>query len=1238
MGSINTMKLPLFIALAASLCLALTVAADPDALETGFQHPPDSAKPQTWWHWMNGNITRAGITADLEAMKRAGEGGATIVNVDCGIPRGPVDFMSPEWREMFKFAVSEASRLGLELCVENGAGWSSSGGPWNTPEHGMQRVTTSELHLAGPQHFSAALPQPPTTLDFYRDVAVLAFPALSEEAPRMSDFSPVTTTSGGEAPGNRLTDGDPGTYILLPVPAPGRPQYAQLAFPQPFTARAVTLAGRSDMPACSGEILVSDDGQNFQSVAPFTLGKGALATRTFSLGSQLVSARYWRVQFNAIGKKVKVTTLPLAEISLFSRLTTDNIEAKAGFNGSAVLAAPAASTQGIGAIPRGQVLDLTAQLTPDGKLDWQVPPGNWVVLRVGHTPTGVKNHPAPREGEGLECDKFRKAALDAHWAGFMQKVLDDLGPVAGAKALDSSLIDSYEVGGQNWTEAFRAEFQQRRGYDLLPFLPAFTGRVIDSPAVTERFLWDVRRTIADLFAENYYGHFAELCHQHGLTSAVEPYTGPFESLQVGAAADFVMGEFWSGSSGHPSIKLASSIAHIYGKTYVGAESFTAAPEAGRWQNDPYSLKTLGDLMYCQGLNRYVFHRYAMQPWTNRWPGMTMGQWGFHFERTVTWWDQGAAWLSYIARCQFLLQQGRYVADAAYFTGESAPVEMRVGDPALPAGYDYDAINADVLLHGATVKNGRITLASGASYAVLILPPPDADLTPATLQGLHDLVLAGATLVGPRPEHSPSLTDYPDCDARVNQLAGELWGDCDGVHTLDHAAGAGHVYWGKPLDEVFAAQQLPPDFAVKGTSLRTHLAYAHRVAGDADIYFVSNQRRQFDSAEVTFRTAGRVPELWHPETGVMEPAPVWHVADGRTTVPLALAPAESVFVLFRHPDDGRDHLLAARGPLAPVASAFRHLQIQHAVYAATDGAGERDVTALVAGLVDDGQLAFSPANDTLGGDPVPNHVKQLRLDYLLNGQPGQLTVAEGEAFALPATPVVGPGPVWETHVTAEGSVVVRIWANGQVEFKTAAGKVLSAEASDVPDPVTVDGAWNLAFPPNWGAPPAVSLDHLISWTDHPDAGVRYFSGTATYDKTVEIPAARLAAGRELWLDLGRVKNFAEVEWNGQNLGVLWKPPFRVNVTAAAQPGANHLVVKVTNLWPNRLIGDEQLPPDVEWDGKQLKEWPQWLLDDKPSPTGRLTFTTWHHWTKDSPLLESGLLGPVTLSTAELIPAH
>jgi hypothetical protein len=1179
----------------AAICLALNAAAVPtDPLESGFLNPPDSAKPQTWWHWMNGNITKPGITADLEAMKQIGLGGATIVNVDCGIPLGNVPFMSPMWREDFKFAVQEADRLDLKLCVENCAGWSSSGGPWNTTTNAMQRLTSCEIRAVGPTNFDAGLPQPPMSLGFYRDVAMLAFPA------------PVVETD--EA---------------------ANPSAAKAKLEIKKAIYGAEGGGSADVTAKVISLVQS--------------GQRAIVADSDDLGGDPAagSVKQLRVEFTLDGKP-GTATVDEGEAFVFPT-RVGQLAKKRSFSKSSVdrtfVRPPAANPYAAGGtISRDSVIDLTSKLTADGHLKWKVPAGNWIILRLGYTPIGVNNHPAPAAGEGLECDKFSKTALDAHWNGFMQKVLDDIGPLAG-KALDASLIDSYEVGDQDWTEKFRAEFKKRRGYDPLKFLPTFTRHVVDSPDVTERFLWDMRRTIADLFADNYFGHFAELCREHGLLNAVEPYTGPFESLQSGKPADIVMGEFWSGSDGHPSVKMVASIAHIYGKTIVGAESFTAAPGAtsGRWQEDPYSLKTLGDLMYCQGLNRYIFHRYAMQPWTNRWPGMTMGQWGFHFERTETWWHDGKAWIDYISHCEFLLQQGRAVADAAYFTGQSAPVEMRVGNPALPFGYDYDAVNADVLLHGATVKNGRLTLASGANYAVLILPPGDSNMTPELLSSIRKLVRAGATVVGARPQHSPSLTDYPKCDVQVKKLADELWGKCDGTTVLENSDGKGRVVWGQSLTDIFSAQNLKPDFDFQGTGNNSKLAYTHRIADGTDIYFVSNQRRQFDSVECTFRVTGKIPELWHPDTGVIEAAPVWNAQDGRITVRLNLDPAGSVFVIFRHAADSANHVVAASSNIiAPVATTSK-VEIQHAVYAAKDGAGERDVTAKLAELANDGDLAIGVNNDSMGGDPANLHVKELRVDYTLNGQPGHKTLKENETFTLPGMTAIGTAPQWETSVAANGSPIVKAWSNGQVELQTADGKTLRATATDLPAPQEISGAWNLNFPPNWGAPPSVTLDKLISWTDHTNEGVRYFSGTASYEKDIEITPEQLSAGRELWLDLGAVKNFADVSLNGQNLGILWKPPFRVNITAVAKAGANHLTVKVTNLWPNRLIGDEQLPPDVEWDGQQLKAWPQWLLDGKPSPTGRLTFTTWHHWTKDAPLLESGLLGPVTLRTAEIISA-
>ncbi len=967
------------------VCLIFTAfAAHADSLETGFSNPPDSAKPQTWWHWMNGNITKAGITADLEAMKQIGLGGATIVNVDCEVPRGPVNFMSPEWREDFKFAVQEASRLGLELCVENCAGWSSSGGPWNTPEHAMQHVVTSETKISGAKHFSGALPQPKTQLGFYRDIAVLAFRTPDGEAEPMKSAAPKISASITNIDGGLLLDGNSGTFVRLPTNS--LPQFVQLEFARPFSTRLATLTFSQAAGEVRGIIQVSDDGKNFRDVRAFRTPGRPTRPLTFALGSEAVSARFFRVEFTGTGARTR--NLEVAEIDFSPRLRIESAESKNGDTGAAILSSPVEKSAAENlVVKRDATIDLTSSMSADGQLEWDAPAGEWTILRVGYTPTGRNNHPAPAEGTGLECDKFSKEALDLHWAGFMQKILDDIAPPAG-KTLTTSLIDSYEVGGQTSTKNFRKEFEKRRGYDLLKYLPTFTGRVVDNPEVSERFLWDLRRTIADLFAENYFGHFAELCRRHGLLNAVEPYTGPFESLQSGAPADIVMGEFWSGSQGHPSVKMAASIAHIYGKTIVGAESFTAGPEAGRWKNDPYEFKTLGDLMYCQGLNRYIFHRYAMQPWTNRWPGMTMGQWGFHFERTATWWNEGKPWIDYISRCEFLLQQGRAVADAAYFTGESAPVEMRVGDPALPTGYDYDAVNADVLLHGAKVKNGRITLASGANYGVLILPPSDIDMTPEMLKCLNKLVRAGATVVGPRPQHSPSLANYPKCDVQVKKLADELWGKCDGTNIQENLVGKGRIIWGRSLTNVLAAKNLKPDFEFQGASKATQLAYAHRVDGTSDIYFVSNQRRRFDSAECTFRVSGKIPELWHPETGVIEPAPIWSSQDGRTTVRLDFEPAGSVFVIFRHPSTGSEHIVAASANMTASSMdvSAPKLEIQHAVYTATDGAGEMDVTEKLSGLISEGQLVVTASNDALGRDPIFKHEKELRVDYTLDGVP------------------------------------------------------------------------------------------------------------------------------------------------------------------------------------------------------------------------------------------------------------
>lgn len=1071
----------------ASMMILLTTICWADSLEEGFRNPPNSAKPHTWWHWVNDNISKEGITADLEAMKRVGVGGAQIFNVDVGVPSGGVKFMSDRWREMLVHAVKEANRLGLDLCVHNCAGWSSSGGPWVKPEHAMHIVVTSEVHVTGPTHFAQRLPQPETRVGYYRDIAVLAF----------------RTPSGNLRVSNRR-------------------------------------------------------------------GKAAY-------------------------------------------IREDNIQPTEGRS------APPNST-----VPTDGVINLSNQLHPDGTLTWDVPEGNWTILRVGYTPTGKDNHPATPEGRGLEVDKLSREALDAFWRdGMMGTVLRDIGTLAG-KTLNNALVDSYEVGSQNWTPRFREEFRRRRGYDLLPFLPAFAGYVVGSPEICERFLWDVRQTVAELFVENYYGHFAELCRRHGLLFSTEPYgNGTFDDLSAGGRANIPMGEFWVGGAARETCKLASSAAHIYGRTIVGAESFTATPEMGRWQNDPYSLKMLGDHIFCLGVNRFIFHRYAHQPWNNVKPGMTMGPWGFHFERTNTWWEQGRAWLKYLARCQYLLQQGRFVADICLYVGEHEPISAPFRPDLRAKGYDYDSLNKEILLR-ATVQDGRIALPSGMTYRVLVLPDSPF-MTPKVLRKVAELIRAGAVVIGAKPRKSPSLSGYPQCDAEVRRLADEVWGNCDGITVKEHRYGKGKVVWGKPVEQVLAEMKVSPDFE---GSPGSKLDFIHRTAGSVDIYFVSNQRQRTEEVEVTFRVSGKIPELWHPDTGVIEPAPVYRFVGGRTVVPLRLDPAGSVFVVFRKPVQGATHVVLVRAPGRTEVRKPRQLVIRRAIYEAVDGSGGADVTQRLQQMVRDGTLTVNVNNLTMGGDPTPLHYKRLRVEYTLDGKDDTIVVNENADLDIPEREGADILPTYELRVTPEGSADLLAWQAGVYELRTSAGRAIRVRASAPAQRLKVTGGWTVRFPKGWGAPEQVVLDRLLSWTEHPDPGVRYFSGTARYEKTINIPAQMLAGDRRVYLSLGAVKNLCEVWLNGKYLGILWKPPFRVDITGVARAGANRLEVHVTNLWVNRLIGDEQYPDDCEWNGSQLKAFPQWFLEGKPRPVPqRLTFTTWKHWTKNDPLRPSGLLGEV-----------
>lgn len=1037
-----------FIGFAIAALIGASCASGPSdrasyrALAEGFARPPDEARPWVYWMWMDGNLTREGITADLEAMRAAGLGGVVICEVNVGVPRGPVEFMGPEWRRLFKHVVREAERLGLQVTLNAGPGWTGSGGPWVKPEQSMQHIVAVPVDASGPSHFDAVLPRPKRrpaffgegglpqeirdTMDgFYRDVAVLAFPT--------------------PAPGPAIADIDEkALYVRAP--------YSSQPGVRPF------IPSPAEFPA-----------------------------------------------------------LP---------------------PGSAV--------------DRSRVVDLTALLTADGRLVWDVPPGRWTILRFGRMTTGANTRPAPVPGLGLECDKLDAAAFDAHYDAFVGALLREIGPrrtdgVAGWTTLH---IDSWEMGAQNWTAAFREEFQKRRGYDPLPYLPAVTGRPVDSLEISERFLWDLRQTANELILENHARRLKELGRRDGFRLSIEPYDmTPCADMSFGAVADVPMSEFWlSGFHTAHSVIQSAGVAHTNGRRIMAAEAFTS-DDREAWRAHPASMKPLGDWAFAAGVNRIVFHRYQNQAGLTMKPGMTMGPYGVHWERTQTWWNMAPAYHEYLARCQFMLRQGLPAADVLFLAAEGAPHAFRPpasalrGDPPGPAGPAFDGCPPETFLADAAVEGGWIVFPDGIRYRVLVLPERET-MTPALLRKVRDLVRAGATVVGPRPRKSPSLSGYPECDSEVERLAAEVWGECDGESVTENAFGLGRVVWVRarmgapsgpaeepgalpsasaggssegssawsvgapPLDEpaqygdfavvtdVLKKMSVPADF-----SSEAPLRWTHRRDGGTEIYFVANPEDRVLETTASFRVSDKRPELWDPVTGKIRKLAGFDQRDERTSLHLRLEPFQSFFIVFRGD--------------APAAAKTR------------------------------------PA-----------------------------LVEDFPAFAEMAS---------------------------------------------------IHGPWEVAFDPAWGGPPLVVFEDLDDWSLRAEEGIRYYSGTAAYRKTFNLPPAALSDGGHLWLDLGTVKNIAAVRLNGRDLGVVWCDPWRVEVTEAVKPTGNRLEVRVANLWPNRLIGDEREPPDAEYARNgRLVRWPDWLLRGEPRPSaGRFTFSTWKHFTADSPLLPSGLLGPVRL---------
>ncbi|WP_447728299.1 glycosyl hydrolase [Sphingomonas koreensis] len=1318
------------------------------ALDAGFRNPPSDARPHTWWHWMNGNVTADGITRDLEAMARVGVGGVQMFDVGVGIPQGPAAVLSPLWVKLVRHALSECDRLGLSFTLHNCPGWSSSGGPWVTPELGMQQLVWSEAAVAGGKPVDVQLPQPLARLGHYRDALTVAIPSANGDT---AQGQIVRASVGGRMIEHRLiTDGNAATGVDLRA---GEDGALTFEFEAPVAVRSIIVQAipGDDIPNFEPRtyavLEVSDDGKNFRKLVDLAVPFWRLRTiPPLTASFDEVRARYFRLTLPA--------ALRIAELRLSAAARTADIGAKAGWGRVANRGEEPGMLAPGDAIDPAQVIDVTSLVDTNGRLRWTPPPGEWTVLRFGHTATGAKNVAASDTGIGLECDKFSRAALDFHFEKYFGQVRDVMRKL-GKRGLAGALVDSYETGQQNWTAGFPAEFEARRGYPISRYMPALTGRIVGSSEVTERFLWDFRRVLALLMEDHYFGRFHELCQRDGLVSYTEPYgNGPFDDMQAGAKMDRLMGEFWvRGGAAAYSVKLAAAVAHVHGKKFIGAESFTGRPAQSRWLEHPYAMKALGDEMYTLGLNHFVFHRYAHQPHPDAKPGMTMGPWGFHFDRTNTWFEHAGPWLTYAARCQHMLKRGNFVADILFFTGENSPVQVavHVEEPVaatlsgarprlpleVPEGHDYDMCDAEVLLKRAKIADGRIVLPDGISYRVLVLPE-DQRITRDLMARLREMVAQGMWLVGEPPRHSHGLTGYPESDAEVQAMARELWGDLDGTTRRERDFGKGRVIRGRSLREVLDSAEALPDFQTSGSAPDAAIRWIHRRDGDADIYFVANGNRRSEELVCTFRVAGKRPEIWDAETGEVSTAPVYEFAGGRVRMPLRLDPAGSCFVVFRAPAQAGLATIGKQGgrtfaprvaatpmtdtpafdsftltgwikpetdlwPISPeIASADQSPTVAAARAAAfaRGGSAERLGVSGASFLLDPppGEALFGKGHATAAlsagrnglilyehsGDGYPAVLAlpvavagwtHLALVYdrgtpslFLNGkrvgigkhsdatvhaalgltvsrprhfegdtaglrfEPGALAL---DAIARLASASVPPpeGPPAFTLASGKEPALL-LWENGRY---TAGDRSIDAAGIAAPEPLS--GPWQVAFPAGFGAPPSVTFDMLQSLHRHADPRVRYFSGTANYATVFIVPREAAGGGRRLWLDLGRVEVIASVRVNGRQLGTLWKPPFLIDVTDAVRVGENRLEIAVTNLWPNRLIGDEQLPEENAYPVTAfsatggIDKLPDWYREGKPKPPGgRLTFSTWKHYAKDAPLLESGLLGPVVLRNA------
>ncbi len=915
-----------------TLLIALLLAlpsAEATSLEADFRNPPAATRPFVYWYWINNNVSKEGLKKDLQAMAQIGVGGVSIAHIEYkNTAYGNAPIFSDVWWDGMTVAMEEAARLGIEVNLFNSPGWSGVGGAWVQPEQAMRYLDVHEYRVTGPKKLVLPLPSyesserlSQTSLSFqyeidkskfkFQPVAVQAFPAPKGSRDLISAKQPLVTTKPEIKGVEALFDGHEATHVSFF----DFPVTIELTVKEPFTVRSLEVVPANAPSAawCRLEYLnesgvwVHVVSRRIARSENRIIASGWWPFAPVSASFPVISARKFRLTLSdseggtvrrptkvAVPQKEKAC---LAEIKLWGAARVDSYAEKqmgnkAAYEKNNAAGIPAGETGY--AVKKDEVRNLAAHMDAKGVLTWDVPKGDWIIQHSGLHQTGVPTHPVPvGPTRGFAADILSRAANQASFDAYIGQILQRI-PPAKRTTLTRVVLDSYEQGSADWTDGLAGKFQAAYGYDPLPWTPVLKGHVVESAEQSDRFLWDLRRLVADLMPENFSGAIREKARQNGLTLWHEPYAGhgfPGECLLLGKYTDMPAGEFWlkkPPGANFPECRAGSSVAHAYGRPIVSVEAFTAA--GALYQAAPRDFKIHGDWALAQGLNHFTFHVSVHQPDEHP-PGINTW-YGTEFNRHNTWFPEAKAYVDYVRRSCALLQRGQRQTDMAFYIGDEVPCDHPSLSYAVPRGVDLDFLNYDVLINRATVSQGRLVLPSGASYRLLVLPK-STTMRPELLQKLETFVNAGLIVYGTRPLKSPSLKAFPECDAQVRDIAGRLWGNIEGKHVVSNRCGSGMVFCGPDLAAVMSQIDLTPD-----VGMPDGFVFTHRQEAGAEIYWLANQKDEPRTAAISFRVAGKQPELWDALTGEIRPLHQYVAENGRTIIPLQFPPAGSWFIVFR----------------------------------------------------------------------------------------------------------------------------------------------------------------------------------------------------------------------------------------------------------------------------------------------------------------------------------------------------